>query len=97
MRLTFEGHDGRHQHGHSSIIDQDTGNVVGYTSVDHGSGRFISLFDGKYEATLPDEAQCRGFMKGVIAVIKRMSSIDDGRAELEHELFELKRAHKQKA
>jgi len=56
MRLSFEGHDGRHQHGCSSVIDQDTGNVVGSVQVHHGSGRSISLFDGKYEASLADEA-----------------------------------------
>jgi hypothetical protein len=97
MQSTFEGCDGRHQHGHSSIIDQDSGNVIGHVRVAQGSGRFISLFDGKYEATLPDEAQCRGFIRGVVSVIERMSSIDDGRAELERELFELKNAQKRKA
>jgi hypothetical protein len=97
MRPTFEGKSGRHQHGHSSVVDQDSGNVIGHVRVVHGSGRFISLFDGKYEATLPDEAQCRGFMKGVVAVIHRMSSTDDGRAELERELFELRNAQKRMA
>ena len=97
MRPFFEQRDARHQLGYSDIIDQDTGNVIGHVRIDHGSGRFISLFDGKYEAMLPDEPQCRGFIKGVLAVIHRMSSIDDGRAELERELLELRRAQKRSA
>ena len=91
MHFKFDGLNGRHQYGCSDITDEAE-QKVGYTKISYGNGRFITMFDGKYEATLDNEDQCRGFMRGVAAVLNRMTSVDDGRGKLERKHQELRDA-----
>ena len=76
MKLTFKHDrpfDGR-RHSYSEIIDQDTGERVGYvrsSGVGFGNsgGIWISMFGGKYSDRLNRFEECFGFMKGVESVL----------------------------
>ena len=77
------------------VFDQSTGKKVGSIRFDEvGTGNLggieISLFDGKYQATVNTYDKCFGFVMGVETVLNRMTSVDDGRRQLEHELDKLK-------
>jgi hypothetical protein len=94
MHLKFDHFDGRSWNV-KDVIDEDTGKQVGHIRSDGvGFGNIggieISLFDGKYEATVSSYKECVGFVKGVQAVLNRMISADDGRRQLEHQLNKLK-------
>jgi hypothetical protein len=95
MKLTVPQFDGR-KWGHKEVTD-DTGKVVGHIRCDGtgfaGSGGIeVSLFDGKYWAIVSSRPECCGFVRGVEAVLNRMTSADDGRAALERELYDLRDA-----
>jgi hypothetical protein len=95
MRLKVPYFDGR-KWGYEEIIDEDTGKTVGHircngTGSAGDGGIEISLFDKKYRATVNSRAECYGFVKGVEAVLNRITSIDDGRHKLERQLFEAKK------
>jgi hypothetical protein len=101
MNLNVPQFDGR-KWGYKDVSDEDTGKVVGYIRCDGtgfaGSGGIeISLFDGKYRTVASSRPECCGFVRGVESVLNRMTSADDGRAELENELDELRRAQRQTA
>jgi uncharacterized protein YraI len=79
MRLTFKRFDGR-SWNFERIVDQDTGNSVGYVKSEGvgfaGDGGIdVSLFDGKYARTLNRYEECWGFVKGVEAVLNHMVSV----------------------
>lgn len=76
MKLTFEKIDGRKQHGFAADIIDEHGKKHGYVQVYHPMGRHLYLFDGKYEVQLADEAECRGFLRGVTAALNRLSPAD---------------------
>jgi hypothetical protein len=79
MRLTFEPFDGRSWNV-KSVIDQDTGREVGFIHSNgsgNGGGIFVSLFDNKYATTVHHYEECRGFVKGVEAVLDHMVSAKD--------------------
>ncbi len=86
MRLWFERFDGRGPHS-EPVIDTDTGKEVGRVSshgvgMDRNGGIFVSLYDGKYTTgriRRMDEAW--GFVKGVEAVLKRVSRLLKSDAE----------------
>ena len=95
MRLKVPYFDGR-KWGYEEIIDEDTGKTVGHircngTGVADDGGIEISLFDKKYRATFNSRAECYGFVKGVEAVLNRITSVDDGRHKLERQLYEAKK------
>ena len=99
MKLSVPYFDGR-KWGHKDVIDDHTGKAVGHIRCDGTGfagygGIEISLFDGKYQTVVHSRPECCGFVMGVEAVLNRMTSADDGRAALEAELFELKRAQRQ--
>jgi hypothetical protein len=86
MRLTFEDFDGRGRH-HKPIIDQDTGKKVGeILSGGSNSPNFIrvSLFDGRYEEELYTRDECKGFIKGVEAVLNHILDEMLGSALAQH-------------
>jgi hypothetical protein len=87
MQLSFKPFDGRSRN-FIDVIDQDSNRVVGQISSSPGHlGIHISLFDQKYVGTVSTYEECLGFVRGVESVLNRMTSADDGRADLEHELF----------
>jgi len=95
MRLKVPYFDGR-KWGYEEIIDEDTGKTVGHircngTGSAGDGGIEISLFDKKYRATVNSRPECYGFVKGVEAVLNRITSIDDGRHKLERQLYEAKK------
>jgi hypothetical protein len=73
MRLTFKGFDGPRSN-RVPVTDQDTGTEVGVIRSDgaafggHYGGIEVSLFGGKYRATLHRYEERWGFVKGVEAV-----------------------------
>jgi hypothetical protein len=79
MRLTFKPFDGR---GHNSrrVINEDTGTEVGFIRSNGvgfsygGGGIEISLFGDRYCATVSTYNECCGFVKGVEAVLRQMTS-----------------------
>lgn len=73
MQLSFPKRDNRSHFGrHDQIIDQETGEVVGHVDSEREYGRRVSLFDGKYSATVDTHDQAWGFVKGVEAVLNHM-------------------------
>jgi hypothetical protein len=94
MHLTFDKFDGR-SFNVVPVIDEDTGNKVGNIRSDgvgpySAGGITVSLFDDKYRLVTGRYDVCLGFVKGVEAVLNRMTSIDDGRRRLERELDQAK-------
>jgi hypothetical protein len=81
MILTFKEFDGRGRH-YSAVVDEDTGQEVGYVG-SGGVGTYrvggiqVSLFGGKYQGWLHTLDQCRGFLKGVEAVLEHMTRLPD--------------------
>jgi len=79
MKLTFQVFDGR-RFNVVDVYDQDTNEIVGHIrSEGVGFGNYggieISLFDGKYRATLNRYEECRGFVRGVESVLNHMTWI----------------------
>jgi hypothetical protein len=79
MRLIFEEFDGRGSH-FVPVVDQDTGQQIGYidsagTGYAGFGGMRVSLFDGKYTAQLNRKAECKGFVRGVEAVLNHMVAV----------------------
>jgi hypothetical protein len=78
MRLTFNQFDGRGRN-FREVIDQDTGKKVGHiqsngVGFENYGGIDISLFDGKYKITVSSFKECCGFVSGVQAVLRHMTS-----------------------
>jgi hypothetical protein len=101
MKLSVPNFDGR-KWGHKEVIDEDTGKAAGRirsegTGFAGSGGIEVSLFDGKYRAVVNSRQECCGFVRGVESVLNRMTSVDDGRAALEQELWELRDAQKRTA
>ena len=76
MRLTFEDFNASGRRN-KPIIDQDTGKKVGEirsrgSGPDSSGGIYVYLFDGRYEAELSNRDECKGFIKGVEAVLNQM-------------------------
>jgi hypothetical protein len=93
MRLSFKPFDGRSRN-FIDVIDQDSNRVVGQINSSPGHlGIYISMFDQKYGGTVSTYEECLGFVRGVESVLNRMTSADDGRADLEQELLE-RRKHR---
>jgi hypothetical protein len=94
MQLTFKPFDGR-SWDVVDVLDEDSnrtvGRIVPKSSTISPSIR-VSLFDKKYEASVSTYEECLGFVRGVEAVLNRMTSVDDGRGELEYELHKVKEA-----
>jgi hypothetical protein len=65
----------------TQVIDQDTGNIVGWVHHERSPAlRFISLFGGKYEAEFSSsnsQLECDAFAKGIEAVLTHMVAIPD--------------------
>jgi hypothetical protein len=93
MQLSFKPFDGRSRN-FIEVIDQDSNRVVGQIRSSPGQGIHISLFDQKYVGTVSTYEECLGFVRGVESVLNRMTSADDGRADLEQELFLERRKHR---
>lgn len=101
MRLKFDPFDGR-KWSTRDVTDEETGKTVGYirsngTGFTNFGGIEVSLFDEKYRTVVNSYKECCGFVTGVQCVLNRMTSADDGRAALEPELWELKRAQRHSA
>jgi hypothetical protein len=78
MRFKFPFFDGRSFH-HLDIIDEDTGKKVGYirsSGVRNGGGIHISMFGERYVGSVNEYKHCWGFVKGVEAVLKHMTSTE---------------------
>jgi hypothetical protein len=76
MRLTFERFYARRSNC-VSIIDQDTGQEVGFiqtagVGLYNRGGIDVSLFDDKYTITVHRFEECWGFVMGVQTVLKHM-------------------------
>ena len=93
MQLVFKPFDGR-SFNMIDVLDEDSHRKVGVIRSKMGSlsGIEVSLFDRKYEANVSSYQECLGFVRGVHAVLNRMTSADDGRANLENELYHLRQA-----
>jgi hypothetical protein len=91
MRLTFKPFDGRSTKP-IDVIDLESNRIVGSIKSRWSDypGIEISLFDRKYEASVSSYDECPGLVRGVEAVLNRMTSIDDGRTKLENLLFNMK-------
>jgi hypothetical protein len=81
MRLTFQVFDGR-RFNMVDVYDEDTNDIVGHIQSDgvgfgNSGGIEISLFDGKYRTMLNRYEECRGFVRGVEAVLNHMTRIND--------------------
>lgn len=81
MRLTFDHFDGRSR-SDRDVVDQDTGKKVGRiqsngVGFENTGGIDISLFDGKYQTTVSSFKECCGFVLGVQAVLRHMTSATD--------------------
>ncbi len=81
MRLTFDQFDGR-SHSVRDVIDADTGKKIGHirsngVGFENTGGIDISLFDGKYQTTVSSFKECCGFVLGVQAVLRHMTSATD--------------------
>jgi hypothetical protein len=76
MKLAFEPFDGR-TFTDRDVRDMDANDrVVGFiASGRQKPGIHISLFDGKYTATVPIFEECRGFVAGVEKVLNHMGSL----------------------
>jgi hypothetical protein len=76
MKLAFEPFDGR-TFTDRDVRDMDSNNrVVGFIASGRQTpGIHISLFDGKYTATVPKFEECRGFVEGVEKVLNHMASL----------------------
>jgi hypothetical protein len=84
MRLAFGRFDGRGRHVRD-ITDEDTGKMVGHiqsrgVGFENNGGIDISLFDGKYLATLHSYEECFGFVLGVQSVLNHMTAATDRQA-----------------
>jgi hypothetical protein len=81
MRLKFnkDALDFRRRDSDSEVVDQDSGNEVGFVSASHGFGIRMFLFDGKYTGTVHSYEEATGFLKGVEAVLNHMVSPEDHR------------------
>ncbi|QOZ26159.1 hypothetical protein [Bradyrhizobium sp. CCBAU 51753] len=81
MYLVFDRFDGRN-YGSHEIRDLDQGGkTVGEILTGRQSpGIHISLLAGKYKTAVGDYGECRGFIAGVEAVLRHMTSTDDGSA-----------------
>ena len=76
MHLTFKKFDGRSP-SLVPVIDQETGDQVGRiwsngVGADRYGGIEISLFEGRYTATVNRQDECWGFIKGVEAVLNHL-------------------------
>jgi hypothetical protein len=93
VQLSFTPFDGRSWNA-IDVLDKDSNRIVGsIRSKSSGlPGIRISLFDQKYEATVSTYEECLGFVKGVQAVLNRITSPDDGRTRLENELYRARQA-----
>lgn len=81
MKLSFPKRDNRSHMGRNDpITDEDTGEVVGRVYSEREFGRDVSLFDGKYSASLDTHDAAWGFVKGVEAVLNHMVSRKDAKA-----------------
>ena len=81
MKLSFPKRDNRSHHGRNDpVTDEHTGEIVGYVNSQREFGRFVSLFDGKYSASLDTHDAAWGFVKGVEAVLDHMVSRKDTKA-----------------
>ena len=90
MDLTFKPFDGRKTNV-VEVIDQTSNQVVGQIYSNWNSqGIEVTLFDRKYERTVGTYEECFGFIKGVECVLRRVTSVDDGRKRLEHRIDDLK-------
>ena len=81
MRLTFEWFDGR-SFNQVSVIDEDTGKEVGHiqsdgVGPDRSGGIGVNLFNGKYVISVRKYDQCWGFVKGVEAVLQKVSALTE--------------------
>jgi hypothetical protein len=61
------------------VFDEHSHRVVGSirSKCSASPGFLISLYDRKYETTVSTYEECSGFIKGVEAVLKRLTSPDD--------------------
>jgi hypothetical protein len=94
MQLSFKPFDGR-SWDVIDVLDEDSNRIIGRIAPKSSTispGIRISLFDRKYEASVSTYEECLGFVRGVQAVLNRMTSVDDGRPELEHEFYKMKEA-----
>lgn len=85
MRLKFEVFDGRSWNW-VPVIDLDTGKEVGHIK-SNGTGMYssggieISLFDGKYCATVSRYETAFGFVKGVETVLNHMTHFTEEKSQ----------------
>jgi hypothetical protein len=78
MKIEMPVMDLRHQmSGGRPIIDSETGRTIGMLYYGHGTGRTVSLFDGKYQGIFEEHTQCWAFAKGVEAVLNHMVQIKE--------------------
>ncbi|WP_213775139.1 hypothetical protein [Bradyrhizobium sp. dw_78] len=85
MRLKFDWFDGR-GFKYREIIDEDTNEVVGHiysNGVGFGNtgGIDISLFAGKYRATVNKYGECWGFVLGVQSVLNHLIAVPKPKAK----------------
>lgn len=85
MRLRFDHFDGRGWHSRE-VIDEDTGETVGFIQSNgvgfgNSGGIDISLFAGKYRASVNKYDECRGFILGVQSVLNHMVAIPKPKAK----------------
>ena len=62
---------------YSAIIDEDTGETVGYLAYGHQLSRHVRLFNEKYQGSFGSHEECVAFAKGVEAVLSHMTSTGD--------------------
>lgn len=81
MKLEFYWHDMRGGFASEAtfktdIVDAETGNVVGFHMECRTPGasprRYISLFEGTYQASFARPDECYAYVKGVEQVLNRM-------------------------
>lgn len=66
----------------TDVIDQDTGNRVGFVDAERSpAARHISLFGGKYQRDFRTPEQCDAFAKGVEAVLNHIVTTHEGNEE----------------
>lgn len=78
MYLVFDWFDGRSATDRNvKDLDQD-GKVVGFIAAGRQTpGIFIRLFAGKFSATVATYEECCGFVEGVEAVLRHMTTCDE--------------------
>jgi hypothetical protein len=86
MRLKFKWFDARRRNV-EDVTDLDTGKVVGHiqshgVGFENNGGIDISMFDGKYTASVNRYDACVGFVLGVETVLNHMTKIGAPAARL---------------